>query len=513
MGQKGFARRNESLVITSHLRSLLNSRNGSDLRAFFQPAGVAVIGSLREVMGTAYGVIKNMRRFGFSGAIYPINPNPSKYGDVFGSKVYSNVNEVAQLIDLAVVITPPPTVPEIVEGCARRGIKAIIVMSEGFAESGKEGAALQRKLADTVLRTGVRIMGPNTFGVVNAANGLVTIPPYTDNDKIERGGIAFCSQTGSIGPHQVPLDDWAYPVSKMCDLGNKCDVDEVDILNYLADDPETRVVAMHMEDVRNGPEFMEAARNLVARKPLVVLKTGRSEAGAKATASHTGSLMGSDQIYDAALRQVGAIRVNTWQELWEVPRTLLYQPLPAGNRFAVITFTGGQGAIAADAASAAGLAVTDFTSATVRKLSEVFPRLGSNPVDIGPAMSDSRSQSSSNPFSALEKTIPLVLGDDNVDCATITFSCGKQLVPLYPMVVDMLHRLTKDFSKAVNIWLYGTSLSAMQEMARQLQARGLPAYLDLDVAIKALGCAAYYSRIKSSLRDWENSKKRTGNCN
>ena len=491
----------------------MNSRNGGDLQAFFQPAGVAVIGSLREVMGTAYGVIKNMRRFGFSGAIYPINPDPSKYGEVFGSKVYSNINEVAQLIDLAVVITPPPTVPEIVEQCARKGVKAVIILSEGFAESGKEGAALQIKLADTVRRTGVRIMGPNTFGVVNAANGLVTVPPYTDNDKIERGGIAFCSQTGSIGPHQVPLDDWAYPISKMCDLGNKCDVDEVDILNYLVDDPETKVVAVHTEDMRNGPGFMKAARRLVAHKPLVVLKAGRSEAGARATASHTGSLMGSDQIYDAALRQVGAIRVDTWQELWEVPRTLLYQPLPAGNRFAVVTFTGGQGAIAADAASAAGLAVTNFSSDTVRKLSMVFPRLGGNPVDIGPVMSDSRSQSSSNPFYALEQIIPLVLGDANVDCATITFSCGKQLVSLYPMVVDMLHRLTKDFSKTVNIWLYGTSLSAMQEMARQLQARGLPAYFDLDIAIKSLGYAAYYSRAKSSLQDWENSKRKIENCN
>lgn len=482
----------------------MNSQNRSDLQAFFQPAGVAVIGSLREVMGTAYGVIKNMLRFGFPGAIYPINPNPSKYGEVFGLKVYPNVREVMQPIDLAVIITPPPTVPEIVEECASKGVKAAIVMSEGFAESGKEGVMLQKKLAEIVRRTALRIMGPNTFGIVNAANGLVTVPTYTDNDRIVAGGIAFCSQTGSIGPHQVPLDDWAYPISKMCDLGNKCDVNEVDILNYLADDAETKVVALHTEDVKNGPMFMEAAHKLVARKPLVVLKSGRSEAGARATASHTGAMIGSDQVYDAALRQVGAIRVNTWQELWEVPKTLLYQPLPAGNRFAVITFTGGQGAIAADAASAAGLSVTNFSYATVRKLSKVFPKLGNNPVDIGPAMSDSRSQSSSNPFSALEKTIPLVLGDANVDCATITFSCGRQLIPLYPMVVDMLHRSTKDFSKTVNIWLYGTSLSAMQELARQLQAKGLPAYLDLDIAIKALGCAVYYSKVKSSLQRRKN---------
>jgi acyl-CoA synthetase (NDP forming) len=477
----------------------LNRTSRADLRAFFDPEGVAVVGSLREVPGTAYWVIRNMLHFGFRGAIYPINPDPSKYPEVFGLKVYSDINEVAEAIDLAVVITPPPTIPEIVHKCALRGVKAAIVLSEGFGESGEDGAGLQRQLTEIARHSGIRIMGPNTFGVVNSANGLATIPPYADNDKIEKGGIALCGQTGSIGPHQIPLDDWAYPVSKMCDIGNKCDVDEVDMLNYLAGDPDTKVVAMHLEDVRDGEEFMKAARRLATIKPLVVLKTGRSEAGARASASHTGSLVGTDKIYDTALRQVGAIRVNTWQELFEVPRTLLYQPLPAGNRFAVITLTGGQGVIAADAASASGLSVARFSSDTVSKLSGLFPRLGGNPVDIGPAMSDSRSMSSSNPFVVLEGALSLVLGDANVDCATVVFACGRQLVPMIPMVVDMLDRLTRGCSKTVNVWLYGTRLSAMQEMSRQLQARSLPAYLDLDLAIRSLGYAAYYSKAKASL--------------
>lgn len=477
----------------------MGSPNGKSLAAFFEPDAVAVFGSLREVMGTAYGVIKNMRQFGFSGVIYPINPAPSNYGEVFGSKVYSSLNEVAGPIDLAVVITPPPTVPQIVEQCVQRGIKAVIVLSEGFAESGKDGAKLQRQLADIARRTGIRIMGPNTFGVVNSANGLATIPPYADNSRIERGGVAFCSQTGSIGPHQTPLEDWAYPISKICDIGNKCDVDEVDILDYLADDPDTKVVAMHLEDVKDGPRFMDVSRKLVARKPLVILKTGRSEAGARASVSHTGSLMGSDLIYDAAFRQVGAIRVDTWQELWEVPKTLVYQPLPKGNRFAVVTFSGGQGVIAADAAAEAGLTIADFCSATIHRLSSVFPRLAANPVDVGPAMSDSRSQSSSNPFSAVEQATSIVLDDANVDCATITFYCGQHLVPMYPMVVDMFDRLAQNVSKTLNVWLYGTSLPAMGELARQLQARGLPAYFDLDIAIKALGYAAYYSKFKSEV--------------
>lgn len=479
----------------------MTSPERSDLRPFFDPTAVAVMGSLREVPGTAFWTIRNMRHFGFAGPVYPINPNPGNYGDVLGAKVYSKISDVAEPIDLAVVITPPATIPDLVEQCAANGVRAVIVMSEGFAESGDEGARLQQQLVETSRRTGIRIMGPNTFGLVNSSNGLVTVPPHTDNETIRKGGIALCSQTGSIGPHQAPLDDWAYPVSKICDIGNKCDVDEADILDYLASDPDTRVVAMHLEDIKDGARFMSAARKLVLRKPLLILKAGRTEAGARASASHTGSLLGSDHIYDAALRQVGAIRVNTWQELWEIPKMFEYQPLPVGTRFAVITITGGQGVIAADAAAASGLSVAEFSRDTVRRLSNVSPRLGSNPVDIGPVMSDSRSQSSSNPFSALDESLPIVLADPNVDCATIAFSCGKMMAPLFPTIVGMFTKAKQQVSKPINVWLYGTSLPAMQEMARQLQAKGIPAFSDLDIAIKALGAAAHYSAIRVALAD------------
>jgi acyl-CoA synthetase (NDP forming) len=182
-----------------------------------------------------------------------------------------------------------------------------------------------------------------------------------------------------------------------------------------------------------------------------------------------------------------------------VPKTLVHQPLPEGNRFAVITFTGGQGVIATDAASETGLELATFSADTVHKLSRISPRLGRNPVDIGPVMSDSRNQSSTNPFSALEQTMPIVLRDENVDCLTITFYAGLQLVPMLPVIVDMIETSARGVSKPVNVWLYGTSLPAMEELARRLHARGFPAYLDMDAAIKALGCAAAYSRIKRNL--------------
>ncbi len=476
----------------------MEAQKENSIDAFFNPQSVAVFGSLRELPGTAFWVIKNLKDFRFQGAIYPINPEPSKYKEVHGLKVYAGLNEIQGPVELVVIITPPLTIPAIVRECGQKGVKAIIIMSEGFTEAGEDGGKLQTQLTDIARQTSIRIMGPNTFGSVNTSNGLVTVPPYVDNAKLEKGGIAFCSQTGSIGPHQMPLEDWAYPISKMCDIGNKCDVDEVDLLDYLADDPETSVVAMHLEDVRDGKRFMTAAKNLTSRKPLIILKTGRTEAGARASASHTGSLMGSDFIYDAAFKQVGAIRVNTWRELWEVPKTFFYQSLPTGRRFAVVTFTGGQGVIAADAAAEAGLSIAKFDPATIEKLSGYFHRLGNNPVDVGPAMSDSRSQSAGNPFAAVEDVSTIVLNDKNVDCATITFYAGSQMVSFFPELLNMMDRITDGVSKPVNIWLYGTSLSATEELARQFQSRGFPAYMDLDIAIKSLGHAADYSMLKQT---------------
>jgi acyl-CoA synthetase (NDP forming) len=471
----------------------MSGRASGNLRAFFEPISIAAIGSLREVPGTAYWLIRNLREFGYSDPIYPINPDTTKYTEVLGSPVCESVAAVSESIDLAVAIAPPSSMPEIVEQCADKGVPALVILSEGFSESGAEGAELQRRVTEIAREGGVRIMGPNTFGVVNTANGLATIAPYLDPQRMESGGVAVCSQTGSTGPHQMPLEDWGYPISKMCDIGNKCDVDEVDLLDYLADDPQTRVVAMHLEDVRDGRRFMEAARRLVARKPLVILKTGRTQAGARALVSHTGSLMGSDHVYDGAFRQVGALRVATWQQFWEVPRTLLSEPLPRGKRFAVITITGGQGVIAADAAVAAGLEVASFSAETIERLSAVSPRLGGNPVDLGPAMSDSRSQSSGNPFAIVGEAASLVLGDARVDCATVTLCVGRQMVPMFPMLMEMFDEVARKAAKAMNVWVYGTSLQAVEEAVRQLQARGIAAHSDLDVAIHSLGHAARYS--------------------
>jgi len=467
----------------------MKSNNGSDLRSFFEPRSVAVIGSLSEPFGLGYVTIRNLLHFGYSGKIYPVNPS---YSGALGLASYSDIRDVDEPVDTAVVITPPETVPGIVERCAQRGVKAVVIVSDNFAEAGDEGAELQRQLVDIARRTGIRIMGPNTIGLLNTSNGFTTVPYTVAYKGVLKGGIAYCGQSGFIGPTAHPLQDRAYPISKMCDVGNKCDVNEVDLLDYLVDDPETTVVAMHLEDVKDGRKFIDAARRLAASKPLLVLKSGRSEEGARASASHTGSLAGNEQVYDSAFRQCGAIRVKTWHEFWEVPKVLAYQPVPRGNRVAIITHSGGAGVVAVDTAVEAGLQVPRFSAETVDRLSGLYPRMTANPLDMGPALSVV-----ADPFLLQEEAIVTVLDDPNIDCAATAIYVGFDF--LIPVFVDMFKRLEKRISKPLVVGTYGMQLAVMEEMLRQMEGLGFPTYLEFDTAIKALGFAADYSRIKSNL--------------
>ena len=467
-----------------------SQRDRSDLKAFFEPDSVAVFGSLREGWGLGYGVIRNLLQFGYSGKIYPVSPYQN--GDVLGFKAYSAANDVTDPIEAAIVITPPPTVPDIVEKCAQKGVKAVIIISENFAEAGGDGGRYQKQMEDIVRRTGIRIIGPNTIGVFNPETGFVTNPYILVQDKIRVGGVAYCSQTGSVGLAAKPLEDHAYSVSKLCDIGNKCDVDESDVLNYLADDPKTKVVAMHMENAKNGRRFIEAARRLSSRKPLLILKGGRSEAGAQAMLSHTASLAGNEQVYDGVIKQVGALRLRSWEEYWEVPRVFNNQPLPRGNRVAIITGSGGLGVTVIDVAVEAGLVMAQFSPSTQKSLRELSPRLGGNPVDLGPALSVAE-----DPFSMQRRIIETVLADKNVDCVSASLYVGFEA--LIPHIAATFQGLKQPAAKTMAVHIYGMRYAVLDEMLRQLETLGFPTYLDFELAVKSLGFAARYSRTKAEV--------------
>jgi acyl-CoA synthetase (NDP forming) len=467
----------------------MESQRKNDVSAFFEPRAVAVCGSLKENVGAGYGAIKNMLDLGFRGKIYPVNPSG---GEVLGLAAYSSLDEVPGPADLAMVIIPPPAVPGVIEQCARKGIKAVIIGTEGFAEASEDGAVLQRQVVDIAHRRGLRIIGPNTIGVVNTANGLITAPYPTGYNKFLKGGIAYCGQSGLVSAHSHPMEPRAYPLSKICDFGNKCDVNEVDLLSYLSEDPETKVIAMHLEDVKDGRKFVETARKTVAKKPVLIFKPGRSQAGARAAASHTGSLAGDDRVYEGAFKQAGILRVNSWLEFWEIPRVFASQPLPKGDRLAVISLSGGGGVVAVDAAAGAGLTIATFSDNTVTKLAKLSPRLTSNPVDFGPPATVAE-----DPIAFSEEIMSLVLGDENVDCAAIVMhsGLGRAVAPL----TETLCRLNRNTAKPITVWMNGPLPSVTEELYCQLAAEGSATYLDLETAIKALSFAVAYSRIKSGL--------------
>ena len=459
------------------------------LEPFFEPRGVAVIGSMREPMGEGLTLIRNMLEFGFSGKVYPISRSSAQ---VLGLRAYPNVNDISGPIDLACVITPPSTVIPIIEQCGEKHIKAVIVSTEGYAEVGAEGVRQQRQLVETAHRHGIRILGPNTLGVYNSANSLITDPYPIGRNKPLRGGISYASQTGLLTFGVHPIKDHGYPINKIFDFGNKSDVNELDLLPYLADDATTNVICLHLEDIRDGQGFLDFASRAAARKPVLLYKPGRSEAGARAASSHTGSLAGDDQVYDSAFKQAGVIRLRTWQEFWEIPKTLSMQPLPKGNRIAVVTATGGGGVISMDAAAEAGLAAAPFSANSVSELNRLSPRLTKNPIDVGPLMSIRQS-----PFGIYEDVVPIILRDPHVDCAA--FICHVS-----PPIVDVFTRLAPEISKLgkpVTIFAYGIDLADMRESARKLEAHGLPVYLDLETAVKALGVAAAYFQAKARLEE------------
>ncbi|MGB9627596.1 MAG: CoA-binding protein, partial [Thermodesulfobacteriota bacterium] len=263
-----------------------------DISLFFEPRSLGVVGSLREGYFGGYVVIRSLLNSGFSGKIYPVNPS---YQEVLGLKVYPSLKEIQDEIDLALIMVNRRSVPNILRECAMKGIKAVIVVADGFAERDEEGTKLQEEIVNFARRTGIRIIGPNTAGVVNTANGLMPLPYETGYEKIKPGSITICAQTGMINPQAFPYSDLSYGLSKICDFGNKCDVDEVDLLEYLEHDPATHVITMYLESIQNGKRFLKTSKRVTAKKPVLILKSGRTQEGARVSASHTGALAVDDQ--------------------------------------------------------------------------------------------------------------------------------------------------------------------------------------------------------------------------
>lgn len=441
---------------------------------------------MREGFFGGYVVIKSLLKAGFKGRIFPVNPS---YKEIWGLKVFPSIKEVPVKIDLVLIITAARAVPGILKECADRGVRAAIVVSDGFAERDEEGQRLQEEILQIARQGHLRIIGPNTAGVANPSVGLIPNPYEMGYEKVREGAIAICAQTGMINPQAFPYGDLGYGVSKICDFGNKADVDECDMMEYLESDPETRVMTFYLESIRDGQRFLKVAKRVMSRKPVLILKSGRTEEGARVSSSHTGSLAVNDRIFDAACRQSRIIRLQSFRELFELPKIFAQQPLPKGNRLGIITFTGGVGVLAIDESEKYGLRVSPLSSRTRKKLDRIFPGLGKRIIDIGPPMAVV------NDFMSLySEILKTTIHDPCIDSIFNVIWTG----PSGELVEDYsnIYRSLKGSPKTIATWVYGPRVPYIHEMTRQLEAMGFPVFSDIEMAMKALGLATQYAKVK-----------------
>ena len=384
-----------------------------DLKALFEPKVIAVVGASRRTEAVGYAILKNLLQTGYKGKIYPVNPKAS---DILGVNCIPTVAEIPEAIDMAIFIIPSVAVPAELEACAKKGARAAIVISAGFREIGGQGLALEREIKRISDAYGIAVLGPNCLGLINNDPSLALNASFAGTIP-KNGNIAFISQSGALG---TALLDYAQGenvgFSKFISLGNKVDVTEIEILQYLKDDPNTDVIMMYLEDIGKGREFIELARQITGgetqkAKPILVIKSGRTAQGAKAASSHTGSLMGADEVYDAVFAQSGVLRMDSAEEMFDVAIVFANQPLMKGNRVAIVTNAGGPGIMATDACVRYGLQIAEMSPGTVTKLKEKLPPTSnfSNPIDvIGDAQHD-----------RYEHALRTVIAEPNVDAVLV----------------------------------------------------------------------------------------------
>ncbi len=343
------------------------------------PKSVAVIGASSNPNKVGYAIMSNIINDGFAGKVYAVNPNES---EILGKKTYTSINDVPGIVDLAVIVIKRNLVIPILKECARKSVGAVIIITAGFSEADSEGKKLQNEIVQIAHQNKIAVLGPNCVGLINPWHKLNA----SFGLQIGReGDIAIISQSGAL---VTALQDIAsnskIAFSLLASIGNKASMDEIDFFKHLKDDTNTNVIAAYLEDIPRGQEFMHVAENITKIKPIVILKAGRTETGARAASSHTGSLAGSDSSYDSAFQRCGVIRVGSIEELFDVSKALAYQPLPRGDRVAILTNAGGPGIMMSDALEMAGLKVAKPDKETRQKLSQTLPPAASvkNPIDV-----------------------------------------------------------------------------------------------------------------------------------
>jgi acetate---CoA ligase (ADP-forming) len=457
------------------------------LDSLLRPRSIAVIGASRTPNTIGHQILDNLLRHGFTGAVYPVNPGATA---VHGVRAYARVGDIPDPVDLAVVVVPKQHVLAVAEECGACGVGGLVVISAGFREVGGEGAERERGLMEIVRRHGMRLVGPNCMGLLNTAPEVSmnatfapTMPPP--------GPVSFLSQSGAMG---VTILDYAAEygigISQFVSVGNKPDVSGNDLIQYWADDERTGIMLMYVENFGNPRHFTALAREVTRRKPIVVVKSGRTGAGARAASSHTGALAGTDAAMGALFAQSGAIRVDTVEELFDLAMAFSHQPIPRGNRVAIVTNAGGPGIIIADACEAHGLDVAPLSDETRERLAAHFPEEASlqNPIDM---------IASATPRS-YRIAVEAVLADPGIDAVIATF-----VPPLGIRQEDVAEAIVgaaeQGSGKPVLAVLMGRE--GLPQGLAELASAGIPGYRFPESAVRALAAMHRYRRWLERPRD------------
>lgn len=455
------------------------------LEKFFNPRSVAIVGATVKEGKVGRVIVENFKKR-FKGKIFPVNP---KYDEVLGLKCYKSVKEIPEPVDLVVIVVPAQVVPQVLRDAGEKGVKAAIIISGGFRETGtEEGKRLEEELKKISKEYGIRIIGPNCLGIYDNWSGVDTF--FLPDEKMMRpkkGYISFVSQSGAFA--SALLDWMAYRnigVSRAISYGNKIDIDDVDLIEYLGDDDKTKLIIMYLEGLKpgRGRLFIEKARKVVKKKPIVIYKAGKTARGSMAAASHTAALAGNYQLYKAAIKQAGLIEASSFDEIMDLSKTLLTQPLMRGNRVYVVTDAGGVGVMLTDALSNEGFILPRTPEDLKKELREVLPPhcIAENPIDLTGDADDDRY------ITVLEKLLPR----DDVDAVIVV--ALPQIPGMKGKLFDYLIEAKEKYSKPVLVILIGSEEA--EKFKAYLEDKGIPVFESPERAARALKALYAYSVIK-----------------
>jgi acyl-CoA synthetase (NDP forming) len=459
----------------------MNRNQKTDLDYLFEPENVAVIGASREPGRPGFTILRNLKEWGFKGKVFPINPNAS---EILGFKAYPRIDLVPDEIETVIIATPAPIVPEVMKECVQKAVKAAIIISGGFSEEGRE--QLEAEVTRIAREGGIRFVGPNTSGIMNtSANFTSAFGPV---QTVPEGGIAFIAQTGQFAgvlAEQI-TSSLHIGLSKVVGLGNKSDVDEAEVLDYLRDDVKTRVIAVYLEGVKDGRRFVAAAQKTTRVKPILIFKGGTTEAGSRMAMSHTASLAGREDIFSAACRQAGIIQTETFEELVDLSMAFSLLPLPKGGNVGILSGTGAVCVMLADLAYNAGLQIVSLSPQTIETLRGIAPEWHnlSNPVDLSPGIEKiSLSRGYTMAIEALRS-------DKKVDSLIVHFSVFKgRGIPTFS---------GQRGEKPIVFSISGTK-ETRESLAEQLIKGGFPAYFSFRTAVRAISVMTAYAKYISQL--------------